>query len=113
MIDIQRYQRMPTEDQMMHAIQEAVGFRQGRLFHLRDARMAPELEDLSDLIVVVPGFAALAELKSQRRTVTTGQLEVATLLSTVTRFWGGIVRPVPREGETSYDDFLRMLEDAA
>jgi hypothetical protein len=104
---------MPSEAAMQEAIEKAVTLRGGRLFHLNDARTAPELEDLSDLIVVVPGFAALAELKSQRRTTTQGQLELAMLLSTVTRFWGGIVRPAPRDGEVSYDDFLAMIERAA
>lgn len=108
-IAIEQYRRLPTEAAMEHAIRRAVSLKGGRCWHLGDARNAPELTDLTDLIVVVPGVAALAELKSMRRVVTPGQREVADLLATVERFVGGIVRPVPRNGEMSYDEFLDAL----
>lgn len=109
---LETYRRTITEAAMQDAIQEIVTLKGGKLWHLRDARKAPELTDLTDLIIVVPGFASLVEVKSQRRIVTPGQMDVAALLATVTRFWGGVVRPMPREGELSYDEFVAMLEAA-
>lgn len=95
---------------MERTIRELVDLRGGRLFHLRDARQAPELEDLPDLIVLLPGQAAIVETKSQRRRVTAGQREVQELLRGPIAFFGGVVRPVPRSGEQSYDDFLEWLK---
>lgn len=110
MTTVDVYRRLPTEAQMLHAIEQKVDYLGGRLWHVNRSDECPELTDLPDLIVIVPGLAALVELKSQRRTVTRGQREVAALLATAERFWGGIVRPVPRAGEMSYDAFLEMLE---
>jgi hypothetical protein len=94
---------------MRDAIGELVAWRRGRMFYVRDSRAAPETQDMTDLIVVVPGLAALLELKSQRRATTPGQAEVAALLRTVTRFVGGIVRPQPKDGELGYDEVLAIL----
>lgn len=108
-LDAAAFQRRATEDEMTAAIADIVKLKQGELWHLRDARRAPELENLTDLIIVIPGLAALVELKSQDRGITFGQRRVLTLLETVERFFGGVVRPEPNPGETSYDDFLDIL----
>ncbi len=112
---IERYRRAPTEASMEAAIRDLVALRHGKVFHLRDARRAPELADLPDLIVLLPpspgrpGLVALLELKSHRRPVTPGQAEVAGLVASAGRVVGGIVRANPREGELSYDDILSLL----
>jgi hypothetical protein len=108
---LERYRRLPTEASMRDAITEAVGLRSGRVWFIRDSRDAPETKDLPDLIVIIPhAFAALVELKSHRRQLTAGQEQVAGMITTIERFWGGVVRVEPRDGETSYDDFLAMIE---
>lgn len=110
------YRRRATEAEMEDAIRKLVKLRGGRTFHLRDARQAPELEDLPDLIVLLPpnasgtGQVAIIELKSQKRRMTNGQREVRELLAGPISFLGGVVRPVPRSGERSYDDFLEWLK---
>lgn len=108
---LDRYRRLPSEEQMMRAIADLVALKNGRWFHVRDARTSPELADMWDLGIVISGFAALVEVKSQTRIVTPGQHQVADLLGTVERFWGGVVRPIPKsDAEMSYDEFLAMLE---
>jgi hypothetical protein len=106
------YRRRATEAGMERTIRELVDLRGGRLFHLRDARQAPELEDLPDLIVLLPGQAAIVELKSQRRRLTSGQRQVRELLRGPIAFFGGVVRPMPKVDEQSYDDFLDWLKGA-
>jgi hypothetical protein len=105
-----RYHRSMTEAQMEDAIRDLVGTR-GRVYHLRDARNAPELADLPDLLIFAPPVIALVELKSQRRKVAPGQAEVIGLLSRCDELIAGIVRPEPREDEWSYDDLLALLRD--
>lgn len=97
---------------MEEAIRDLVKHKHGRVFHLRDASRAPELVDLPDLIVLLPGLVALLELKSARRAVTPGQAEVAGLVASAGRVVGGIVRAVPRAGEIGYDEMLELLESA-
>jgi hypothetical protein len=109
-ISAEDYQRRTTEAQMETTIRDLVNLNGGRLFHLRDARQAPELEDMPDLIVLTPGHAAIVETKSQKRRTTTGQRQVMELLSGPIAFFGGIVRPVPRDGERSFDEFLEWLK---
>jgi hypothetical protein len=109
LVTVDRYRRRATEAQMEGAIRDLVRLRGGRCWHLVDARDAPELVDLPDLLILVPGLAAWIELKSQRRIITPGQAEVAALLASATRFVGGIVRPDPRDGELSYDELLEVL----
>jgi hypothetical protein len=109
LVTVDRYRRRATEAQMEGAIRDLVAFRGGRIWHLEDARTAPELTDLPDLLILVPGLAAWVELKSQRRIVTPGQAEVAALLASATAFVGGIVRVDPRDGEMGYDELLEAL----
>lgn len=94
---------------MQLGIAELVGLRGGRLFHVRDARRSPELEDLPDLIVIAPPLLGLWELKSATRRITRGQLQVAELLARCDRLSTGIVRSVPRPGELGYDEALDLL----
>jgi hypothetical protein len=104
------YRRRATEAQMETTIRDLVDLQGGRLFHLNDARQAPELKDLPDLIVLTPGRAAIVETKSQKRRTTAGQRQVMELLRGPIVFFGGIVRPVPKEGERSFDEFLEWLK---
>lgn len=107
------YRCMPSEAQMQDTMVEAVVARHGRAWHLRDARQSPELVDLPDLLVLLPtGLAMMLEVKSQRRTITTGQMAVADLLRVCDRFVGGIVRPMPKnDHEMSYDEALRLIQE--
>lgn len=109
MTSIERYQRLPSEDQMQEAIEEAVRLKGGRVWHLRDARTSPELADLPDLIIVVDEFVALLEIKSQTRRLTPGQQEVAGMLRCATRTVAGVVRPDPYPGEWSYQYIVDWL----
>lgn len=97
---------------MAAAIKEAVEYRGGRCWHARDSR-GQNLTDMLDLVIVLPPYVALVELKSQRRPTTPGQLHTLDLLAECTRIESLIVRPVPKDGETSYDDFLRWIEGMA
>lgn len=109
------YHRRMTERSMRDAIIEIVTCRGGKVFFVHDSRSAPATADLPDLIVIAPWMRAvfLVELKSQRRPVTTGQAEVLALLAGCRTVISGIVRPVPREGEMSYDQFLGWLDGSA
>ncbi|MGI8406048.1 MAG: hypothetical protein ACR2OE_15025 [Thermomicrobiales bacterium] len=100
--------RLPLERDMEAAIREAVEYQGGRVWAIRDSRKMA-VTDMPDLIVVLPPLVALLELKSQRRHVTDGQRVVLDLLSGCTEVTSGIVRPIARAGEMSYDDALRML----
>ena len=100
------YANRATEAQMTKTIAELVTLRGGRLWHLRDARNAPELEDLPDLIIVCPPVIALVELKSAKRRVTLGQAAVAALLEQCDTALGGIVRP------WDLDELLERLNEA-
>lgn len=87
------YRDRATEAQMTETIAELVKLRGGRIWHLRDGRQAPELEDLPDLIIICPPVVALIELKSAKRRVTLGQAAVAALLDQCDTLVGGIYRP--------------------
>lgn len=105
------YQQRTTEAEMEAAIRDIVARRNGRCWHVRDTRQSPEMADAPDLLILLPGAAFWIELKSQTRTVTKGQTEVAELLASVTGFIGGVVRPEPRAGELSYDALLERLRE--
>lgn len=112
MTPIARYRRTMREDAMQVAIEELVALRQGRVWHVRRSDVAPELVDLPDLLILDPAGnrAVLAELKSQRRSVTAGQAAVLQLAARCERFHSFTVRPEPRdETEMSYDSFLNYL----
>lgn len=106
-----RYAGSAIEDEMTDGIDELVRTMGGRLFHVRRSDRSPEMVDFPDTVIVVPRveLLVLAELKSQDRHVTGGQRIVMEQLGQCNRFWTGIVRPDPREGEISYDDFLSLL----
>jgi len=104
------------EDAMQLAITDLVAMRNGRLFHVRRSDVAPELVDLPDLLILDPAGnrAVLAELKSQRRSITAGQAAVLALAAQCQTFHSFTVRPEPRdETETSYDAFLAWMGEAA
>lgn len=113
--NIKSYRRTLTESEMTDAISDLVAIRHGRMWHCRNTSRSPELEDMPDLVIllpsngVTPGLLAVAELKSPSRQLTRGQRQVAELMSSVTSVFCGVVRPEPKEDEFSYDDFLDVL----
>lgn len=109
---LRRYHRSATEAQMERAIRDLIRGR-GRVFHLHDARRAPELVDLPDLLIIAPPVLAVIELKSQRRVVTPGQAEVIQLLAGCSDLFAGIVRPEPSaDEEWSFDEVIEALRKA-
>lgn len=101
--------RYPLEAEMAAAIKAAVELRGGRCWSVRDSRRL-DVTDLPDLIVVLPGRAvAFVELKSMKRPITEGQAAALALLRECRGVEAMVVRPVPRDGEVSYDDFLAWL----
>lgn len=106
------YQRSVLEADMERALADLVAYRGGRLFHVRRSDVAPELTDLLDWLIIDPrgGRVLHVEAKSQTRLITPGQAGLLELLRECRTFASGIVRPVPLgPAETSYDDFLEML----
>lgn len=106
------YRERVTEDQMERTVLDLVKMRNGRLFHVRRADVAPELVDLPDWFILDPmgQRALLIEAKSQKRIITAGQSAVLAMAAECTRFESGIVRPNPKPGEIGYDEFLAWLE---
>lgn len=105
------YRSDPIEAEMTDAIAHLVGLRQGRLWHLDDARTAPELVDMPDLVFVIPGLVGMLEVKSNDRPFESLEQErVAALLADVRRVVTGVCRPKPRDGEYSYEDVLEYLK---
>jgi len=109
MTSIEAYQATTTEAGMRKALTDLVTVRGGRLWFVRDSRRAPETEDMPDVLILVPGLAVIAELKSQRRRLTAGQMQVAELLASCERAVCGVVRPIPKAGEMGYDELLEAL----
>jgi hypothetical protein len=107
-MSVARYRALPTEDEMERTIREAVELLGGRCWHVRDSRRL-DVQDMPDLLIVLPPFVALLELKSQRRKVTPGQESVLQLLERCHIVTSGIVRPVPKEGEMSLDEALELM----
>lgn len=109
---------LPREREMEAAIREGVARLGGYVWSVPDSRRTATA-DMPDLIIAVPrrevagatrpGIVALVELKSQARPVTPGQRHALGILAGCTDLVTGIVRPVPREGEMSYDALLRRL----
>lgn len=92
-IAAERFRNMATEDEMLAVISDLVALKGGRLWHLRDARRAPELEDLPDVIAICDNKVLLIELKSARRKVTPGQQRVADMLDQCDALIVGVFRP--------------------
>ena len=106
-----QYRRLPSEAEMLAAITDLVTLKGGRLWHLHDARTAPELVDLWDTTAILPGgLLVCLEVKSQARPFeSAGQEAVCRMLESVGRVVTGVVRPVPKPGEYSYDEVLDIL----
>lgn len=113
-MSIAAYRRTLTEEAMREAILEAVAWLGGVAFYVHDSRRAPSMEHWPDLELILPHRRTVAhvELKSQSRIVTPGQATVLALLRECENHETFIVRPEPRLGECSYDDFLAWLEKA-
>ena len=104
------YLRSPLEEEMGDAIEQIVKLKGGRLWRVNDSRNCPELADVWDLSILVPGWAMLLELKSNGRVwESAGQEEVAARLADVRRIVCGVVRPEPGPGEYGYDELLDIL----
>lgn len=118
---LDRYRASMRESEMERTVADLVTLRGGRLFHVRRSDVAPELTDLPDWLIVLPGsdgtgVVILAEAKSVKRALTKGQQEVLELCSQCTRFESYIVRSTnPRDGEIGFDAFVNYLagEDSA
>ena len=109
--NLDRYRASTSEAAMQQAIKDILKVRGGRLWHVRDSSKSPELVNLLDWLILDPASETcyLVEAKSQRRIITPGQARVVEIASACHTFRSGIVRPVPRPGEWSYDDFIAML----
>jgi hypothetical protein len=107
-VNLSVYRSLPTEDQMEATIREAVELHGGRCWHVRDSRRL-DVQDMPDLLIILPPHVALLELKSQRRKVTPGQQSVMELLERCHIVTSGIVRPEPRDGEMSLNEALALL----
>lgn len=111
MTDIATYRRSMTEDQMLAAIRDVVERRGGRVFHIRDSRRAPETADMPDVLLILPPFVGVLELKSMRRKITPGQADVLALLEECDRLLTGIVRPERASAaEYGFDMLLDILK---
>lgn len=108
-ITAEEYQQSASEDDIESTLRDLVDHRGGRLFHVRDARSSPEMVDMPDHLILIPGLVAVLELKSMHRALTNGQEEVSRLMASAERFIAGVVRPVPRMGEYGFDDVLDIL----
>ena len=107
------YRKLPTEADMLAGLEQIVQLKGGRCWHIRDSRNCPETADLWDTTILLPGLLVAVELKSQRRPFeSAGQAAVASVLATVERAVCGVVRPVPKPGELSYDEVLDLLRRA-
>lgn len=110
--NLDRYRASMTEAEMQKGIGDALAARAARMWHIRRSDVAPETEDLPDLLILDPlaSRVVLAELKSVRRNLTDGQAAVLELARQCHRFDSFTVRSVePRTGEVSYDQFLEWL----
>lgn len=107
-MSIQQYRRLPLEVDMERTITEAVELLGGRVFSVRDSR-GLNVQDMPDLLIILPPVVALLELKSQRRKITDGQLDVLAMLAECDRVVSGVVRPDPKDGEISLDEALEVI----
>lgn len=99
-----------SEDMMTAQIRQlVVDYQKGFVWHIRDSSRAPELEHMPDLLVLAPRKLAVVELKSQHYEASDGQERVQALLATVEAVFLGLVRPTPRDGERSFDEFMEWL----
>jgi hypothetical protein len=97
------YSHRAAEAQMEQTIRDLVELRGGHVFHLRDARNAPEMEGFPDLVIICPPVLALVELKSAKRKIEPKQAIVNAMLGECTRLVTGIYRP------WDLDDLLEEL----
>lgn len=105
------YLRDSVEAEMQAGLDQIVRLKGGRSWHLEDARNAPELVDIWDTTILLPGWVFLLELKSNHRGFeSAGQAEVAARLNDIRRVVSGVVRPEPvSPNEYSYDELLDIL----
>jgi hypothetical protein len=112
-VDARVFRESVSEAAMQQTITELVTMRGGRVWHVRRSDVAPETVDLPDLLILDPMGARviLAELKSQKRTVTLGQQAVLAMARECGDFHPFLIRPTPKDHtETSYDRFLEFLK---
>lgn len=93
---------------MAHAIKQAVELRGGRCWFARDSR-GQNLTDMLDLLILLPPYVMLVELKSQRRKLTVGQAGTLQMAEECTRVLAAVVRPRPDFAEIGYDAFLEFI----
>ncbi len=104
-----------TEDDILRVffdLEDKAGL--GFTFHIRDGR-GQRVEGFPDLITILPDFVGgcgvvgAFEIKTMRDRISYRQATVLEALGACNRLASGIIRPVPRDGELSIDDALRML----
>lgn len=98
---------------MRAVIAELVSLKHGRMFWIPRSDVVPAMADWPDLVLIVPPRVIFCELKSQTRRITPGQADVIALLESCSDVDALIVRPVPKEGEISYDDLIGLIKGIA
>lgn len=89
----EQFRKLATEAEMEQAVRDLIEIKHGIVYHLRDARKAPELEGLPDLLVICPPVLAVIELKSAKRVITPKQALVNQMLGDCSRLLTGVYRP--------------------
>jgi hypothetical protein len=110
-ISARDYEATATEADLEATIKAWVEHRGGRCFHVNDSR-GQDVEDMLDLLIILPPAVALIELKKRRR-LTDGQASVLALLDRCDTVIAGVVRSQRRRsGEWSLDECLEVLDAA-
>jgi hypothetical protein len=105
------YGAAATEAGLEATIKAWVEYRGGRCFHVTDSR-GQDVEDMLDLLIILPPVVALIELKKRRR-LTDGQASVLVLLDRCDTVIAGVVRSQRRRlGEWSLNELLAILDEA-
>lgn len=100
-----------TERQLQDAIRTAA-LRNGWLFYHTHSSIRSD-PGFPDCVCVRDGVVLALELKAQRGRVSPAQRAWIDALNRPPVILAAIVRPLPKDGEMSYDDALNLLAGAA
>lgn len=98
-----------TEREMQDAIRTAALRYGWAFYHTHDSRRSDG--GFPDCVCVKDGRVLVFELKRQRGRVGPKQQAWIDQFASVPNVTAAIVRPIPKEGEMSYDDALELLAD--